>query len=156
MHVQSPPLSTEEKAVVDHFHATYRRDRDGRFTVPLPKKEAAEPLGESRSSAVRRFFSLERSLHRGGKFEQFAQVVDEYFTQEHAELVPLKDLDKPCEDVFYLPMHAVTKQSSTTTQLRVVFDASAKTRSGVSLNDQLLVGPTVHAPLLDVLRVSTP
>ena len=149
--VQSPPFSTEEKAVVDHFHATYRRDKDGRFTVPLPKKEAAEPLGESRSSAVRRFLSLERSLHRKGKFEQFAQVVDEYFTQEHAELVPLKDLDKPCEDVFYLPMHAVTKESSTTTQLRVVFDASAKTRSGVSLNDQLLVGPTVHAPLLDVL-----
>ena len=149
--VQSPPLSMEEKAVVDHFHATYSRDKDGRFTVPLPKKEAMEPLGESRSSAVRRFCSLERSLHKRGKFEQFAQVVEEYFTQEHAELVPLKDLDKPCEEVFYLPMHAVTKESSTTTQLRVVFDASAKTRSGVSLNDQLLVGPTVHAPLLDVL-----
>ena len=32
-----------------------------------------------------------------------------------------------------------------------MFDASAKTKSGASLNDQLLVGPTVHAPLLDVL-----
>ena len=149
--IQSPPLSMEEKEVVDHFHTTYRRDGDGRFIVSLPKREAVEPLGESRSSAVRRFRSLERSLHQRGKFEEFAQVIDEYFTQEHAELVPSKDLDKPCEEVFYLPMHAVTKESSTTTQLRVVFDASAKTGSGVSLNDQLLVGPTVHAPLLDVL-----
>ena len=33
----------------------------------------------------------------------------------------------------------------------MVFDASAKSSTGVSLNDQLLVGPTVHAPLLDVL-----
>ena len=59
-------------------------------------------------------------------------------------------MDNPCKEVFYLPMHAVSKASSTTS-LRIVFDASMKTRSGVSLNDQLLVGPMVHAPLLDIL-----
>ncbi len=32
-----------------------------------------------------------------------------------------------------------------------MFDASAKSSSGVSLNDTLLVGPTVHTPLIDVL-----
>ena len=32
-----------------------------------------------------------------------------------------------------------------------MFDASAKSASGVSLNDMLLVGPTVHPPLIDVL-----
>ena len=133
--VQSPPLSMEEKEVVDHFLATYTRDEAGRFTIPLPKKEAVEPLGESRSSAVRRFCSLKWSLHKKGKFEQIAQVVGEYFTQEHTELVPLKYLDKPCEEVFHLPMHAVTIESSTTTQRRAVFNASAKTMSGVSLND---------------------
>ena len=48
-------------------------------------------------------------------------------------------------------MHVVYKDSSTTTKTRAVFDASAKSSSGVSLNDTLLVGPTVHPPLLDVL-----
>ena len=48
-------------------------------------------------------------------------------------------------------MHTVYKDSSSTSKLRVVFDSSAKSSSGVSLNDQLLVGPTVHAPLIDVL-----
>ena len=43
------------------------------------------------------------------------------------------------------------KQSSTTTKVRAVFDASAKTASGHSLNDTLMVGPTVHPPLLDVI-----
>ena len=36
-------------------------------------------------------------------------------------------------------------------QLPAVFNASAKTSTGVSLNDTLLVGPTVHSSLVDVL-----
>ena len=70
---------------------------------------------------------------------------------KHAELVPKGDLNKPPEETFYLPMHAVRKEESTTTKLRVVFDASAKSSTGLSLNDILLVGPTVHPPLIDVL-----
>ena len=77
--------------------------------------------------------------------------MNEYFEKGHAELVPLDDLEKSSQDVFYLPMHAVKKESSTTTKIRVVFDASAKSSTGVSLNDILLVGPTIHPPLLDVL-----
>lgn len=45
-------------------------------------------------------------------------------------------------------MHVVYKA---TTKVRAVFDASAKSSTGVSLNDTLLVGPTVHPPLIDVL-----
>uniref|UniRef100_A0A1X7VHG3 Reverse transcriptase domain-containing protein n=1 Tax=Amphimedon queenslandica TaxID=400682 RepID=A0A1X7VHG3_AMPQE len=47
-------------------------------------------------------------------------------------------------------MHTVCKETSTTTKIRAVFDASAKSFTGVSLNDTLLVGPTVHPPLIDV------
>lgn len=49
-------------------------------------------------------------------------------------------------------MHAVCKEKNTTTRLRVVLDASAKSSTGISLNDILLVGPTVHPPLLDLFR----
>ena len=50
-----------------------------------------------------------------------------------------------------MPTHAVYKASSTTTKIREVFDASAKSSTGVSLNDTLLVRPTVHPPLIDIL-----
>ena len=43
-------------------------------------------------------------------------------------------------------------KNSATTPLRVMFDGSMKTTSGVSLNDQLLVGPTVH-PLLNAVLI---
>ena len=105
--------------------------------------------GESRTQAVRRFLSLERSLNGRWKFPEFDTVMTEYFDLHHAELVPPKDCEKSADRVFYLPMHAVYKSTSTTTKVRAVFDASAKSVSGVSLNDTLLKGPTVHPPLID-------
>ena len=78
-------------------------------------------------------------------------MIEEYFEMDHAELIPPTDLDRPHEEVFYLPMHAVVKESSSTTKIRAVLDAWPKSSSGVSLNDQLLVGPTVHSTLVDVL-----
>ena len=144
-------LSPEERSVIQHFKQNHSRGPDGRFIVPLPKRQHAKPLGETRSQAVRRFLSLERSLHSKGQFEDFNAVMTEYFEMGHAEAVPAIDLKKPTQEVFYLPMHSVRKESSTTTKLRAVFDASAKSSTGTSLNDTLLVGPTIHPPLVDVL-----
>ena len=104
-------LSPEEKSVVQHFEMTHRRTTDGRFIVPLPKKPHSPSLGESRSHAVRRFLSLEHSLHAKNEFEEFDSVMQEYFDMKHAESVPTADLEKPPPSVFYLPMHAVKKES---------------------------------------------
>jgi hypothetical protein len=70
-------LSSEERSVVQHFKETHHRNEAGRFVVPLPKKPHAKPLGESHSQAVRRFLSLERSLHSKGQFNAFSDVMEE-------------------------------------------------------------------------------
>ena len=124
-------------------------------TTHAPKKEdlwfhylAAKQIGESRSQAVS---SLERSLTAKGCFKELDAVMQEYLDLGHAEPVPSTELGRPIEETFYLPTHAVYKATSTTTRVRAVFDASAKSSTGVSLNDTLLVGPTVHPPLIDVI-----
>jgi len=150
-HFQEPTFSIDERSVMEHFKEKHHRNADGRFVVPLPINSKAVPLGESRTMAVRRFKNLEQSLYRKDQFERFAHCVEEYFELGHAEPVPSVAMKKAYNEVYYMPMHAVSKESSTTTKLRVVFDASAKSMSGSSLNDQFLVGPTVHPPLIDVL-----
>ena len=144
------PLSPIDKLVVQDYDRNHRRDQTGRFVVRLPFKPQKPALGQSRPLALRRFLSLERRLQRIDQFQDYAKVVDEYFALGHAERIPDTDLNKPTSDSFYLAHHAVYKDSAST-PLRVVFDGSMKTTSGFSLNDQLLVGPTVHPPLNDVL-----
>lgn len=60
----------------------------------------------------------------------------------------VEDVD---DDGYYMPHHAVIKECSNTTKLRIVFDASAKTNNNISLNDILMVGPTIQSKLFSHL-----
>ena len=106
-------LSSEERHVVQFFDSHHSRADDGNFIVPLPRKPEVDPLGVSRSQAIRRFLSLERSLHSKGQFEELDLVMKEYFDMGHAEQVPVIDMQgKADNSVFYLPIHAVRKEST--------------------------------------------
>ena len=137
----------EEKAALQHFTETHDRSPEGRYVVKLPRKETVLAIGSSRDQAVRRFQQNRRTLERKGKWEEFSSAVNDYAIRKHSERVPGAELGKPATEVYYLPMHGVVKDSSTTTKLRVVFDASARSSSGVSLNDQLLPGPNLYPHL---------
>ncbi|KMQ82160.1 gag-pol polyprotein precursor, partial [Lasius niger] len=51
----------------------------------------------------------------------------------------------------YLPHHGVLRESSSTTKLRVVFNGSSRTNTGVSLNECLHAGPKLQQDLDAVL-----
>ena len=144
-------ISSDEQLAITHFQDTFRRDSDGRYIAALLFKEFPPSLGQSRPMAAKCLEQNQRILLKKDKWCDFQGAVDEYQVLDHAEVVPQSDLKKLPSDAFYLPMHGVEKEASTTTELRIVFDASAKTTSGYSLNDQLLTGPNLYPLLTNVL-----
>lgn len=140
----------EEEEALKHFQDTARRDATGRFVLQLPFKSEVDQLGETLNMAISRFLSVERRLQRDGELRtNYVKFMEEYFQMGHMEEVI--EATVPSKRVFYLPHHPVVKSSSLTTKLRVVFDASAKSSSGLALNDVLLCGPTVQEELFDIL-----
>lgn len=136
----SKNYSPEEARCEDIYTQTVQRSMDGRYIVSLPKDEGfATRLGESRDIAFRRLLGTERRLARDADLR--VQYVS--FMEEYQRLGHMKKIDASVHSAVsrcYLPHHPVVKEASTTTKVRVVFDASCKTSSGVSLNDMLLVG----------------
>ena len=143
---QKPSQSSLEKEVEEHYSETTSYSPDTQtYQVTLPKSEAINSLGESKTQAYSRFISNEKSILRRGIYEDFQAVVQQYLDLGHAEPVPPEE-EEPALS-FYMPMHSVCKDSSTSTKLRVVFDGSAATSTGQSLNSSLLVGPQLQPTL---------
>ncbi|XP_055589599.1 uncharacterized protein LOC129741832 [Uranotaenia lowii] len=141
--------SREEKRCEEIFQRTVQRDGDERYTVSLPKNEEVFPnLGDSREIALRRLGATERRLARSPELrELYTKFMDEYIQLGHMREVNETSDTKRC----FLPHHPVEKESSTTTKLRVVFDASCKTTTGISLNDGLLTGPVIQDDLRAII-----
>lgn len=153
-HLEETPkvkhLTSEELTCEDHFKTHTRRDPDGRYVVKMPLISDASDLGDSREMAMRRFMHLERKLQRSPDIqEQYKAFMAEYLELGHMEVV--NNERQLCEPEYFLPHHPVMKISSSTTKLRVVFDASARTTSGKSLNEIQMVGPTVQSDLVSII-----
>ena len=75
----------------------------------------------------------------------------EYLQLGHARVVNHQDLQLPVSECYYMPVHSVYKETSSSTKVRAVFDASSPSASMVSLNDILAVGPTIQPSLEQTL-----
>ncbi|XP_058808897.1 uncharacterized protein LOC131674316 [Phymastichus coffea] len=146
-----PVKSRDEVACEEHYSKHTSRDPiSGRYVVRLPFRDNKFDLGGSKLQALTRFHALERKFECKPSFkEEYSKVMEEYISLGHMVLCNEISLDGE----YYLPHHAVNKESSETTKLRVVFDASAKTSTDISLNDVLMVGPTIQNTIFEqILR----
>ncbi|XP_062556706.1 uncharacterized protein LOC134221530 [Armigeres subalbatus] len=152
--MEKPIRSQEEEDCEQHFQATIDRDSTGRYIAQYPKKIGFhEKIGDSRNTALRRFDQLERRLGKDPNLhQQYSDFLQEYLDMGHMKLIgTLQDIKDEGRTVCYLPHHPVFKETSSTTKVRVVFDGSAKTSTGSSLNDSLLTGPVIQDDLLDLM-----
>lgn len=145
-------LTSTERECEEGFLRTIKRNDEGRFIATLPiKHEGAQQLGKSLCTALSRFYKLERRFEYNQQLKyDYVQFMREYVKLNHMRLIDENEA-KDAVYEFYLPHHPVFKESSITTKLRVVFDGSCKSDSGISLNDILLVGPVVQSDLISIL-----
>nr|XP_018895666.1 PREDICTED: uncharacterized protein LOC109029600 [Bemisia tabaci] len=142
-------LTDEEAFCEDHFKKNVTRNENGRYCVALPFNERLPELGESRDIAYKRFLNTKRRLAMNPELEkQYNAVMQEYIDLGHMSPV---EGSKMSSEGYFLPHHAVIKTSSLTTALRVVFDGSAQSSTGISLNDTLSNGPVIQPDLFTQL-----
>lgn len=140
---ERPIMAQEDQACETLYQSTVVKSHD-RYSVTLLLKPKAE-LGESRSMAKRRLFCLESRLRKNPEMrENYLQFMEEYERLGHMRRA---DPLEPAVMNYYIPHHAV----SIDRKFRVVFDASAKTTNGRSLNEVQYVGPRLQRDLMDIV-----
>ncbi|XP_068144195.1 uncharacterized protein [Drosophila tropicalis] len=139
------PVGDSDSVCEVNFQKTTRRDVSGRYTVSLPFRDPTNiNLGHSRPGALAQFLKNESRLLKNIPTKtEYDAVIQEYLDLGHMRQVPFDGTNNN----FYLPHHAVFKPDSTTTKVRVVFNASSKSTNGVSLNDILYPGPVLQSDL---------
>lgn len=150
----APSIKPEDQRALDHFSATTVINPSGRYMVRLPFKSNPQSenfLGESYHAAHVRLKSM---LHKFTKNEQFKKNYEGSINSSIEAgyirpATPAEIADK--KNCYFMPHHAVVKESSTTTKMRLVFDASCKSANGASLNDRLLTGPTLQSDLFTII-----
>ena len=142
-------LSESERQCEEHFRTHVQRTKEGRYIVALPFNEKIPSLGSSKTAAMSRLAPLHRRFQRDKQYETtYSAEIQEYLDLGHMTKITT---DRSSSNWYYLPHHGVLKESSNTTKLRVLFDGSASSTTGVSLNDTLHTGPKLQENLFDIL-----
>lgn len=148
VNVEGESLTEEETMCEEHYIKNHQRDVDGRYVVKIPFKNAIEKpdLGESKRVAFASLLQMEKRFAAKPELKiMYSDFMKEYIITDQMRKV----LTRP-SDAHYLPDHCIFKES-TTTKLRVVFNASQKMSNGKSLNEQLALGPMDQNNLLCIL-----
>ncbi|XP_073841583.1 uncharacterized protein [Musca autumnalis] len=149
-------LSASDIWCEEFYMNTVTRRADGRYVVSLPFKQnlpCDQYLGSSRPAAMGQFLRMEKTLEKNPELAiEYNNVLAEYLTLGHMKSTTNTEIVQNSHFLsYYLPHHAVVKPERTSTKVRVVFNASKRTASGLSLNDILYTGPTLQNELMNVI-----
>lgn len=145
---ERPQLSDEDTYCESLFQQQHYRTKDGRYVVPLLLKSPSPEFGDSYTLAVNRLHSINRRLARHPNLKNdYTKFMEEFIQLGHMEPV---SSTSDFKINYYIPHHCVCKDSSST-RVRVVFDASCRPHSGKSLNDELYAGPKLQIDIMKIL-----
>ncbi|XP_063897988.1 uncharacterized protein LOC135118861 [Helicoverpa armigera] len=141
-------ITSEEEHCEEYYNSTTSRMENGQYVVQMPMKPNYEAnLIDTKSQAIAQFLQLERKMLTNKNLQhEYKRFMEEYITMGHMK--PVITENKPR---VYLPHHGVLRAESTTTKLRVVFNASYKTKNSSSLNDNMYCGPNLQKDMFTLL-----
>jgi hypothetical protein len=123
---------------------------NGVWVTPILFKPDAKKLRNNYAMALKRFMNMERKLSLDPQLEKDYDVeIKALFERGDARWLRDDEIDEPI--AFYMPHRPVVRPDKETTKIRPVFDASARTRDGVSLNSEILKTPVLHPALTGIL-----
>ncbi len=153
--IENPEVHINEERALEHFQKTMFRGKDGRYVVRLPWKDTKTPLPTNYRMAMARLKSiLERTPE--DKLVEIDKVLQEQLKEGIIEVAPFpkreeQRINKLQEDevkrVHYLPHRWVQER----TKIRIVYDASAKTKTGFCLNDLVHKGMNLTKVMIGLL-----
>lgn len=137
-------LSKEQREVEKHYVQNFKRDKSGRFIVKIPLKQNIVCFGSSKNIALKRFMYLERRFAREPETKAvYVEKMRESIRMGH--IVLASERPKSDELVYYIPHHCIEKDK------RIVYDASCKTDTGISLNDIQMLGAKLQNDLFETI-----
>ena len=124
--------------------------KNNHYEVQLPWKSSHPLLPDNYRLSQKRLHGLLKRLRQDPEIlREYDSVIKEQIKKGIVELV-----EEPTQGevgkVHYIPHRAIIRRDKSTTKLRVVYDASARS-SGPSLNDCLHTGPTLTQNILDII-----
>jgi hypothetical protein len=145
-------MSKQDKFAVEHLDK-HLRFFNQHYQVSLPfLPELRKPLNNF-NNVYQMFLNLEKSLVKSkAKYDAYVPAFESFIENNFLELVP-KSREKKSQNCFYLPHFAVFRAGHQSTAVRVVKNAAATDRTGVSLNSVLAQGPLLLHDLFQQLLI---
>ncbi|XP_050339103.1 uncharacterized protein LOC126765532 [Bactrocera neohumeralis] len=147
--MEEPPDTIKLKVdeCEETFTSTATRHTNGQYIVQIPFQSNAPPYGNSHSAALRQFFKLERALANDYVLkEKYLEFMKEYMNLGHMEAI-----DAPIDAQLAWKV-VITSLTLIFSKLRVMFNASSKTTTCISLNDTQLSGTQLQENVDDILH----
>ena len=147
--IKDDPSPSPDDQIGQDFENSVRFE-DGRYEVRWPWKDNDTDLPENFGLAFGRLKSLSRRFQQDpALLQRYDSVINDQLKKGIIELAPSTPPQPP---IHYLPHQPVITPQKSTTKLRVVYDASSKTRkTDKSLNDCLHRGPVLLPDLCGLL-----
>lgn len=142
-HIQA--LSPDEQRCEQFFVSTHSRDNEGRYIVKMPFNNKIKLLGRSKSIALKQLFSMERKMKMKPQFAQdYRKYMEEFEAQGY-----MSRIQETAESGYYTPHHGVYGASKD--KIRIVYNASCSTSTGISLNECQYTGAKLQDDLAVIL-----